>query len=727
MCAGLYGSFSNLDGIVVPTCRLAVEFFKVDHSAIVFFDHDFRQGQVIAEYPDLHIVGLTIPVHDIPAEENLIIHKEPIVFHRALEELSLGSVREIFEQLDIRSILIVPIIIGDWVVGSFSLDSIGHEHAFTENDVRACQIFADQVTPAIKSALQVDQLEFIRRTTLAITASPMEREELLRVIVRDAITLLKAQGGGIYIYHPEREELVVEADSGRVEGMSILEQKLRLGEGMAGRIVQDNLPFMIVNDYSTWEDRSTSYTVQNPFGAVIEVPLRWQQQMLGVLYVDDAVGRKFFLEDVYKLQLLADHATIALINAELMDRVSHVHHTTQMIAAISVSEDLQSVLAAISEGIKNVLPCHAVSCHVFDRVRKEVRFPPAMSGVLYPENVLEFGPFAHHSIVYRVIEEFSEPYYTSDTLHDKRMRSSFTEREQFVASAGIPLRVKGQPVGALFVNYREPHIFTEGEKKDIEAFAYQAAMAIDNALQYEQLRETHNIVRRSLVQEWLGFINSAWRHEIDKYATTIRYEVEALQILTSEYEDSSIGQKLNKIDRLAQQISSQPLITLPVWDEDTVESVLINALLRERLRQLWSREPFKSVEKRQDFQLHDGASVRASPDWLRRAIDLVAENAVRAMTDRPVKRLVVATDEQQGQARIRFTDSGGGIPDDVRRDLFVKPIHKYQGEKGGGIDLLIVQNIIETYDGHIYIASTGLEGTTLIIELPLEQSPIRGE
>lgn len=314
-------SLDDLDEILLAVCRAAVELFAVDHSALVLFPPGGAAGQVVAEYPPLGTRGLGIPVSGVPAEEALVSARRPLVLEEIGDDPALGPVRAIFRRFDIRSILIVPVVFQGRTLGSFSLDAIGTPRRFDDEQVELCALFAVQVAVAVEHATllaeanrRADQLETVRRTTLAIT-SQRDRDTLLQLIVRQAVALLGARIGGVYEHHPLRGELRLVADEG--SSAEVVGTVLRVGEGMAGRLIESGEPFLIVDDYHRWEGSAPQFAENHPFGAVIEVPLKWQSAPIGVLYVGDSVGRAFTAEDARLLEQFADHAAIAIANADL--------------------------------------------------------------------------------------------------------------------------------------------------------------------------------------------------------------------------------------------------------------------------------------------------------------------------------------------------------------------------------------------------------------------------
>ena len=114
-------------------------------------------------------------------------------------------------------------------------------------------------------------------------------------------------------------------------------------------------------------------------------------------------------------------------------------------------------------------------------------------------------------------------------------------------------------------------------------------------------------------------------------------------------------------------------------------SVPVNGLIRERVKQLWENEPYKSIDVQTDLSLDDMKTVRASSEWLRRALDILIDNAVTAMAGCPRRKITIQTDQENDKAMIFVSDTGKGIPADNRPHLFIEKIEKPEGSKGLGI------------------------------------------
>jgi len=220
---------------------------------------------------------------------------------------------------------------------------------------------------------------------------------------------------------------------------------------------------------------------------------------------------------------------------------------------------------------------------------------------------------------------------------------------------------------------------------------------------------------------WMGMVSSTWRHNVGNYATTIQDLAElARRDLAKGATPDKIRQRLSHITKMVNKIREAP-ITAPLQAEEGVGSVAINALLQERIMQLGSRDSFEQVKLTLDLRVADDITVRASPHWLRRAFDIIIENALDAMSHSETRELSILTQPGVGKVEVIIKDTGPGVPEAVLPVLLQTPIPKPKGSKGLGVGLLLAHTIIQTYGGDLQLASTGPAGTTWFVWLPVEK------
>ncbi len=289
----------------------------VAHSAIALFDEARREGYVEGEFPpDFGAVGTRIRLTE-PMQRRLIDQLENIQaydLNDGSHDVEFGAALTTLRKLGIRSILIVPIVSGGHAVGSLSLDITGEPRRFSEQEVKVTMTFAAQIAAAIEHDSWNARMTDLRDQALAL-GGIQNPETMLDVVVHSAVSLLKAKGGGMYLWLPDEAglELVVEPYRPHLKGI-----RLKVGEGIAGKLVDSgNREPITHEDYSKCVDAAAVFRDPCPFGSVIEMLLKMPDgRLFGVLYLDDDVGRVFTMADARLLQLFTDHALAAIQSGE---------------------------------------------------------------------------------------------------------------------------------------------------------------------------------------------------------------------------------------------------------------------------------------------------------------------------------------------------------------------------------------------------------------------------
>lgn len=111
----------------------------------------------------------------------------------------------------------------------------------------------------------------------------------------------------------------------------------------------------------------------------------------------------------------------------------------------------------------------------------------------------------------------------------------------------------------------------------------------------------------------------------------------------------------------------------------------------------------------------EGAAVRVDRDLLKQAVLNVVVNAIEAMPDGGELHFeAIAGDDT---AEIRVTDTGRGIPPELRDKIF--RLYFTTRKEGSGIGLAMTFRIVQLHDGTIEFTSEPGKGTTFFIRLPI--------
>jgi two-component system sensor kinase FixL len=109
-------------------------------------------------------------------------------------------------------------------------------------------------------------------------------------------------------------------------------------------------------------------------------------------------------------------------------------------------------------------------------------------------------------------------------------------------------------------------------------------------------------------------------------------------------------------------------------------------------------------------------AVSADPDMLKMVFQNVLVNGAHAMNGRG--RIHVDVQPAENSCRIVFTDSGPGIPDDIRDKVFT-PFFTTKS-RGTGLGLPTVKRLIDAHQGSIAIDCPPTGGTVVSIQLPID-------
>jgi PAS domain S-box-containing protein len=207
------------------------------------------------------------------------------------------------------------------VMGFLLIYGKGEARPFIAEDINIAGIIADQAAIAIRTTQfhsenkqRGDQLAALDQIALDITGElKLNIQELLTSIITLATQLVGAKDGIIYQWYEKEEEIHPVASPA---GFNIFGLKVDKKRGLIGEIIRTKAPY-VVNHYRRWSKRQLTLD-RLGLTAVLGVPILSHNRLLGIIVVHhDEPGRKFGKDDRELLQRFANHAAVAIDNANI--------------------------------------------------------------------------------------------------------------------------------------------------------------------------------------------------------------------------------------------------------------------------------------------------------------------------------------------------------------------------------------------------------------------------
>lgn len=222
----------------------------------------------------------------------------------------------------------------------------------------------------------------------------------------------------------------------------------------------------------------------------------------------------------------------------------------------------------------------------------------------------------------------------------------------------------------------------------------------------------------------LGEVAAEIAHEVNNPASIMLVRAEYLKDELEE--DSDKAKYLDDINIIIQQTKRIADITrsilhyarkLPQSFEDTD----LNKVISQSIEVLRPRIEKKGIEI--EFQSKSESNIiHGNPMQLEQVFCNLINNSIDLFPDGGGKIRIeiektTPTADEPGRYKIIYQDNGPGVPEENRDKIFSPFFTTKEDEKGTGLGLFIVRNIITNHRGRIYLSSPDRKGATFIIEM----------
>jgi len=227
----------------------------------------------------------------------------------------------------------------------------------------------------------------------------------------------------------------------------------------------------------------------------------------------------------------------------------------------------------------------------------------------------------------------------------------------------------------------------------------------------EQLRKTEQIAE-------LGTLASGMAHEIGTPMNVILGRAEyLLQRVTDEGTKKGLATIVTQVERITKVMNQ--LLAFARRKTPERRAVDLGQTIDDSLEMFRERMTHSRITVEKVIEANM-PSVHADQDQLIQVLINLVMNSIHAMPEGGRLRLSLA--REGSHVRLGVSDTGHGMPEEIRSKVFEPFFTTKDFGKGTGLGLTVVKGIIEEHGGTIVVESAVDKGTTFWIRLPLDEA-----
>ncbi|TMA85070.1 MAG: GAF domain-containing protein, partial [Deltaproteobacteria bacterium] len=388
-----------------------------------------------------------------------------------------------------------PLLIGDQLVGVMATFA---RKPFGQNTLDAMGSVARSIAVGIQRQLveaevnqNLDRIRALHEIDLAIT-STLDLPTVLNVLLEKIDIFLPFPAATtIRLFNPV---------TGRFENTAcrnLDEQEWKPGSGrgtgqLSSEFLKTKRPVIIPDIQTDPQKKTSEFFRKHGFVSYLGVPLIAKGNAVGILGFYTKEPHEFTQQEIDFLTTLAGQAAVAIHNARLYEETERRRREAEELARVarSLTENLDPTVVGerILTSVRDLFGVQGSTLRLrqadgsFQRLASSGDvFSQTSEGDTVPSGVGLTG---------RAIAE-GNPVWSPDILNDAEIGLTAEMRDYQLRSGNrsmiiAPLRSHEKLIGTLALSDRTGRTFTDNEVALLQAFADQAALALENAQLYEQ-------------------------------------------------------------------------------------------------------------------------------------------------------------------------------------------------------------------------------------------------
>ena len=298
--------------------------------------------------------------------KELIAERKPILINENFPEIakSHGGITVSIGEAP-KSVLFVPMIVGDVVKGSVSLQNVDKENAFKESDLRLLTTLTNSMSVALENARLFDEtthllsdakqraseLSTVNNISKAL-ASQLNPNELIQFVGDQLRDLFNANIVYLALLNKKTKMIYFPYQYGEIMPAR------KIGDGLTSKIIMSGEPLLINKDLTIKHEEMGISQMGTPASSYLGVPIPEGEEFIGVLSVQSTEQENRFNEnDQRLLTTIASSVGVALRNAQLFEDVEQAKMEAEKASKIAekANEAKSAFLSTVSHELRTPL------------------------------------------------------------------------------------------------------------------------------------------------------------------------------------------------------------------------------------------------------------------------------------------------------------------------------------------------------------------------------------
>ena len=560
-------------------------------------------------------------------------------------------------------------------------------------------------------------------------------DKILGDTLKTVLQIMGAQGGGIYLVEEDGRYLNLKVHEGLSPEFIEVIKKIEFGTGISGEAAKLKKPVsMEISRYPT------SYLVpllqEEMVKSLASAPLLYKEKILGAINIIYRRPHSFSQEELDLFGSIASELGVAIENSRLF---SELERHNKMLDALYAIESVVSRSLDLDE-IFNVA------------LSKALEVTDTEGGTLYSldGDILRLEAFSGLSTEFKekaqfrklgegipgIAAQLEKPITMDISQFPSPNLLPYVEKEGLVSFIGTPLMSKGKVVGAMSMGTVKKRIFIKEDLDLLFTIGNIIGIAAENAKLYKESRENLQKLQEAYqelqtLDKMKDDLISNVSHELKTPLISIKGYGELLY--DGKLGGLSDGQKksleaiIRNADRLTRLINS--ILFISKLQAGKVEFKFESLDIKEILK--ICVDDFKHIMDKKQIQLEidipEIPYVLGDKDRFIEVITNLLDNAIKFTPDRG--NISIKAQGEEEFVHIIVSDNGIGIPSEILPKLFTRfyQVDASTARKfgGTGLGLYITKNIIDAFQGKIWIESEIGKGTTVHVMLPVSKDSKR--